>query len=136
MTFFLDTDICIFALRGEYVSLQAAFRALKPERVKVPSIVAAELFLGAYKCRNSLTAEKAVDAFLEPFDVIPFDRDAAEVYAQLRADLESRGMAIGPNDLLIAATTLAHRGILVTHNKREFSRVPGLHLQDWTQQDV
>ncbi len=134
MTFFLDTDICIFALRGDHAPLQAAFRALKPERIKVPSIVAAELFLGACKCPNSLTAEKAVDAFLEPFEVVPFDRGAAEVYAQLRSELESKGTVIGPNDLLIAATTLAHRGTLVTHNKKEFSRVPGLHLQDWTRQ--
>ena len=132
MTFFLDTDICIFALRGERPLLEKAFRSLKPERIKVPSIVAAELFLGAYKSQSPLTAEKAVDVFLEPFEVIAFDRDAAEVYARMRSDLEQKGTVIGPNDLLIAATTLAHQGVLVTHNTKEFSRVAGLHLQDWT----
>ena len=131
MTFFLDTDICIFALRGDHPGLADAFRALKPERIKVPSIVVAELFLGAYKSSSPLTAQRAVDAFLEPFEVIPFDRHSAEAYAQVRSGLEEKGNIIGPNDLIIAATTLAHRGILVTHNKKEFSRVPGLQVQDW-----
>ncbi len=131
MTFFLDTDICIFALRGTHPALIEEFQSRKPDAIKIPSIVAAELWLGAYKSSNSSTAQKAVEAFLEPFEIISFDDKGAEAYAALRADLEEKGKPIGPNDLVIAATVLAHRGVLVTHNLKEFSQVPGLRTQDW-----
>jgi tRNA(fMet)-specific endonuclease VapC len=132
VTFFLDTDICIFALRGDYPSIVDAFRARKPEQIRVPSIVAAELVLGAYKSQSPLTAHKAVDTFLAPFEIVSFDLRSAEVYARIRSELEPKGHGIGPNDLIIAATALAHQGTLVTHNTKEFSRVPGLLTQDWT----
>jgi tRNA(fMet)-specific endonuclease VapC len=60
-----------------------------------------------------------------------FDRPAAEEYGKLREHLSARGLLIGPNDLLIAAIALANNLILVTHNTTEFSRVPGLKLEDW-----
>jgi len=67
--------------------------------------------------------------FLESFESLSFDDDAAEVYGRLRAFLEKRGELIGPNDLLIAATALAHDVTLVTHNTDEFKRVPDLSLE-------
>ena len=70
-------------------------------------------------------------AFLVQFVSLPFDDDAAEVYAIIRARLEAQGTPIGPYDLQIAAIALANNLILVTHNTREFSRVPGLLLEDW-----
>lgn len=70
-------------------------------------------------------------AFLEPFEVAAVDADGARRYALVRAGLESRGEAIGPNDLWIAATALAWGAILVTGNTREFRRVPRLHLENW-----
>jgi tRNA(fMet)-specific endonuclease VapC len=69
---------------------------------------------------------------LEPFEIVPFDTLCAEWYADIRENLERRGQVIGPNDLLIAATTLAHHGTLVTHNTREFRRIARLTLEDWT----
>jgi tRNA(fMet)-specific endonuclease VapC len=63
---------------------------------------------------------------------LPFDDAAAEVYGRIRAELASRGTPIGPYDLMIAATALANNLILVTHNTREFARVSGLVLEDWT----
>ncbi len=59
------------------------------------------------------------------------DADAAVHYAQVRAVTEHAGTLVGPNDLIIAATVLARRGILVTHNLREFRRVPGLRVESW-----
>ncbi|MBF0387818.1 MAG: type II toxin-antitoxin system VapC family toxin [Candidatus Omnitrophica bacterium] len=132
MIFFLDTDICIFALRGAYPALNRAFRECNPARIKVSAVVLAELLLGVQRSRHELTARKAVTAFLEPFEVVPFDRAAAEAYAHIREDLESKGQVIGPNDLMIAAICVARRATLVTHNTGEFGRVPGLKLQDWT----
>jgi tRNA(fMet)-specific endonuclease VapC len=65
------------------------------------------------------------------FPTIPFDDDAAEEYGKLRAYLSAAGDVIGPNDLMIAAIALAHSVTLVTHNTSEFSRAPGLMLEDW-----
>lgn len=65
------------------------------------------------------------------FASLSFDDQAAEEYGKARAHLSSTGMLIGPNDLIIAATALAHDCTLVTHNTQEFSRVPGLRIEDW-----
>ena len=72
---------------------------------------------------------------IEPFACLPFDGRAADAYGSIRADLEREGRPIGPNDLLIAATALAHSLTLVTHNTSEFNRVPGLSLVDWESED-
>jgi tRNA(fMet)-specific endonuclease VapC len=65
------------------------------------------------------------------FASLSFDDQAAEEYGKSRAHLSSTGMLIGPNNLIIAATALSHGCTLVTHNSQEFSRVPGLLLEDW-----
>jgi tRNA(fMet)-specific endonuclease VapC len=62
---------------------------------------------------------------------LPFDEAASEAYARIRAQLERGGRPVGPNDLLIAATAVANRLILVTHNTREFGRIEGLDVEDW-----
>jgi tRNA(fMet)-specific endonuclease VapC len=69
--------------------------------------------------------------FLQPFQSIPFDDQAAEIYGQVKARLDRAGTPIGASDLLIASSALAHSLILVTHNTCEFSRVEGLALEDW-----
>ncbi|MBF0619871.1 MAG: type II toxin-antitoxin system VapC family toxin [Candidatus Omnitrophica bacterium] len=132
MIFFLDADICIFALRGQYPHLKKAFQACLAESIKIPSLVAAELEFGALVSDSPLTAQKAVAEFLMPYEIIPFDKNAAGIYAAIRADLQQKGRMIGPNDLVIAATVLACHGTLVTHNTKEFSRISGLKFQDWT----
>ena len=72
-----------------------------------------------------------MEAFLAPFDLLPFDRAAAGHYADIRHRLESLGQPIGPNDLVIAATARSRNLTLITHNRREFARVPGLATEDW-----
>ncbi|GHV93017.1 hypothetical protein AGMMS50268_35200 [Spirochaetia bacterium] len=72
------------------------------------------------------------EEFFAPFEIVPFDHEAARKYALIRAHLEQNGMVIGPNDLVIAATVLAHNGVLVSHNTGEFKRIPDLLLEDWT----
>jgi tRNA(fMet)-specific endonuclease VapC len=69
--------------------------------------------------------------FFEPFVFLPFDDRSADRYASIRAELASRGELIGPNDMLIAAIAEAHDLVLVTHNRREYSRVVGLQIEDW-----
>ena len=72
-----------------------------------------------------------MDAFLEPFEILPFTTEAAGDYADIRLQLEKSGRPIGERDLLIAATAKSRRLIVVTHNVREFGRVSGLELEDW-----
>jgi tRNA(fMet)-specific endonuclease VapC len=69
--------------------------------------------------------------FLAPLTILPFDESAAWAYGDLRADLERRGTPIGSLDTMIAAHALSQQALLVTHNTREFAKVPGLQLDDW-----
>jgi tRNA(fMet)-specific endonuclease VapC len=89
------------------------------------------LYYGAARSTNPARERAAVDAFAAPFACLPFDHTAADVYATIRADLESRGLPIGANDYLIAAVALANNLTLVTHNTTEFTRVKGLVVEDW-----
>ncbi len=131
MNLFLDTDICVYALRGKYPEVQKRIAALPPERIKIPVIVKAELLTGALCSHKAEQACSVVEKFLGPFEIISFDDVCSVIYSQIRFDLEKKGQSIGPNDLLIAATALAHRGILITHNTKEFNRIADLKLQDW-----
>ena len=72
-----------------------------------------------------------VEAILQPYVSLPFDDAAADVHAQIRRHHESLGTPIGPYDLQIAAIALVNGCTVVTHNTNEFSRVPGLALEDW-----
>lgn len=131
--FFLDSDTCIEIMRGHLPYAQKFMQASSPRLFAVPAIVEAELRYGAV---NSACPEEglyAVESFLVPFGRIPFDSRCAVEYAKLRRDLKSRGCLIGGNDMLIAATALAHGATLVTGNVREFGRVKGLALESWTE---
>ena len=132
VTYHLDTNTCIYALKGRYPAIERRIRRLSPERIKIPALVKAELLLGAEKSQSAKRTREAVEAFLLPFAVVAFGDAAAIAYARIRAELERAGQPIGPNDLIIAATVLAAGGVLVTHDAREFGRVKALKLQDWT----
>ena len=104
---------------------------MSPDAVNVCSIVKAEMYAGAMKSNDPARTRSKQQAFLAQFISLPFDDAAAEVYAIIRTHLEAQGTPIGPYDLQIAAIALANNLILVTHNTREFSRIPGLMLEDW-----
>ena len=90
--------------------------------------------LGAEKSARVEENRLLVERFLLPFEIVPFDSSAAREYATIRAQLESKGQLIGPNDMLIAATARSRNAILVTRNTREFKRVPGLKLEEWAEE--
>lgn len=135
MIAYLDTDICVFALKNRVPSVQERLQRYPPDRVKIPAIVKAELLLGAQQSKDPAHAGRVVEEFLRPFEIIPFCDRCTMSYARIRSDVERRGLSIGPNDLLIAATTLANHGMLVTHNTKEYGRISGLILQDWTHEE-
>jgi tRNA(fMet)-specific endonuclease VapC len=131
--FFLDTDTCAFALGGRYPAIEERIRAARPALIRIPAMVRAELILAAEKSNRREDTLRKVRAFLDPYKTVAFGKRAADVYAVVRAALERRGTPIGPNDLIIASTVLARGGTLVTHDVREFRRVDGLRIEDWTE---
>lgn len=98
----------------------------------IPSIVVAELEFGAKHSNNYLENRQKFIKVIKNFKILPFTDAEAVFYGEIRQNLTSRGLIIGPNDLLIAATALANNGILITHNTNEFKRVENLTLEDWT----
>lgn len=131
--YYLDTNICIDLLRNPDSNVVAWMLDNEPADIKIPAIVEAELYVGIYKSDHPQRERKKVDRMLRPFETVPFDSTCAQLFGELRAKLQKSGNAIGPNDMLIAAMALANHATLVTHNQREFSRVSGLHLEDWTE---
>jgi len=95
------------------------------------SVVKGELLFGAVKSQVPVTTMSRLMQFMSAFESYPFDDRCAEVYARIRADLEKRGLPIGPNDTLIAATAIARQATVVTANTREFARIDGLRWEDW-----
>ena len=132
MNYFLDTNICIYFLKGKFKKIVTNLKIINAANIKIPAIVKAELLYGVYKSANKKSNLIKVQRFLQPFQIIPFDEKAAENYASVRSALEKSGKIIGPNDLIIAASVLANNGILVTNNEDEFKRVPKLRLKNWT----
>ena len=131
MKYLLDTDICIYILRGQPKKVAERFRRLRPGDVGLSSIALAELAFGAAYGESPRNRER-LETFVAPLSVVDFDQEAALAYGQLRADLFRRGTPIGPLDMLIAAHALALDVTLVTNNEREFKRVPGLRVENWT----
>ena len=96
----------------------------------------AELYYGAYKSSRCNENLALLTQFFGAFVTVPFDRIAEEIYGQIRAELTRQGNPGGPNDLLIGATALAHKLVLVTHNVREFRRLPNLQIEDWEEESI
>ena len=130
MSVVLDTNTCIYALklRGRVAE---RLRERSPDEIKVTIITVAELWFGARKSARPRDTRREIDAFLGPLEVLPFDRAAAEAYAELRLTLERSGRPIGERDLLIASIARSRDLTVVTHNVSEFSRVPHLVTEDW-----
>jgi tRNA(fMet)-specific endonuclease VapC len=132
VTWLLDTNVCVHYLRsGDGSPIATHMAEQNAEDVVLCSVVRAELVFGALKSRDAAENLAKVKQFLSRFLSLPFDDVAANAYGQIRADLTKCGMTIGPNDLMIASIASARDMTLVTHNVGEFSRVPGLKIEDW-----
>ena len=131
MIYLPDTNACITLLRGRHPRLVTRWRAVSASDVVLCSVVVYELRHGAERSVDPIREHAKLDSFLGPFVSFPFDDPCARKCAEIRRELERSGGPIGPHDLQIAAIALQHGLILVTHNTQEFSRVPGLILDDW-----
>ena len=130
MKFLLDTDTCIYALKRERGVLERLL-AHSPAEVAVSVITEAELRTGAAKSDAAAKTGRLVENFLRPLTILDFVSTDAAIYAQVRAKLERAGKPIGPLDTLIAAHAVARKLTLVSNNRKELGRVPGLAIENW-----
>ena len=128
--FVLDTNSLIHFFKGQG-HVGERLLEIPPSEIGVPAIVQYELEVGIAKSSSPKKRQKQLGELIELVNLLPFGEAEAHAAATLRATLEKRGKPIGPIDTLIAGTALANRAVLVTHNAREFGRVPGLEVVDW-----
>ena len=126
----LDTHICIYIVNAKPPAVLARFQQYRLGDIGLCSVVAAELAFGVAKS-GSARNRQALEMFLAPLTILPFDAAAVWAYGDLRAELERRGTPIGSLDTMIAAHALSQQAMLVTNNTREFAKVPGLQLDNW-----
>lgn len=131
MRFLLDTSICIYALQQNPSVLKHLLTHSRSDIV-VSAITEAELRTGAAKSTAAAKTLRLVENFLRPLNIIEFGSGDPVAYAGVRAKLERAGTPIGPLDTLIAAQAVARNLILVSDNEREFGRVAGLRVENWT----
>ena len=130
--YMLDTNICIYIRRNRPTEVLTRFSALERGEAVISVIAFGELRYGAEKSRLREHAIAILDEFVGLIPVQPMPLSAARAYGSIRAHLESRGEVIGNNDLWIAAHARTAELTLVTNNEREFRRVPGLSVENWT----
>ena len=130
MKYLLDTDICIYVINERPKAVLERFSKHPIGDLGVSSITAAELAFGVAKSASPRN-QAALEAFLLPLQIASCELDAAMTYGKIRADLQRRGAAIGPLDMLIAAHALSLDAVLVTNNLKEFRRVSGLRCESW-----
>jgi tRNA(fMet)-specific endonuclease VapC len=129
VTWLLDTNVLIHAQRGRPEPVRRRLRTISPESAVISTVSIAELWYGIARSDDPDRKRELWSRFLTPFDVLAFDRAAAELHGGLRFALGRH--PIGERDLLIAAIALANDLTVVTANTREFRRVPGLRVEDW-----
>lgn len=127
----LDTNICIYIIKRRPQSVLDRFSTFPVGDIGISTITLAELEYGAAKSAQPRKNREALEEFVSPLDLAPFDRDAAEAYGRIRATLERKGLPIGAMDMLIAAHALSLGVNLVTNNEKEFRRVSGLRVENW-----
>lgn len=130
MKYLLDTNAWIRYVNKPRSAIARKLATLQPDDVRLCSVVLGELYYGAYKSSRPANLN-VISTLSRQFASLPFDDAAAVIYGRIRAQLATAGALIGPYDLQIAAIALANNLTVVTRNTQEFSRVPGLVIEDW-----
>jgi len=130
MRYLLDTNAVIAILKSATAPIAVQIRRHDPREIVLSSIVTHELYFGAYKSQFPDANLKRLDALR--FEVLAFDKEDSIAAGKVRAELQSLGTPIGPFDVLIAGQALCRGLTLVTANTREFVRVQGLTVEDWS----
>jgi tRNA(fMet)-specific endonuclease VapC len=130
--YLLDTNICIYIARHNPPAVRARFARHTADELAMSVVTLGELRHGAEKSQAREKALIALNRLEAGIQVAPLTESVGQHYGQIRAALERAGQSIGNNDLWIAAHARAEGWILVTNNEREFSRVAGLQVENWT----
>lgn len=131
MKYMLDTNICIYIIKQNPQALVKKFKLFNVGDICISSMTFAELMYGVEKSTHQKKNKSALQEFILPLDIMPFDDKAACNYGEIRTYLEKTGNIIGPLDLIIAAHARCLNAVLVTNNVKEFSRVPKLKVENW-----
>ena len=132
--FMLDTDTCIFLMRGESPALAAKVQSVPLQQQVMSAVTFAELTDGvqASAAAKRKQNQSVLDSLVLHLAVLDWPQDAAKHYAEIRADLKKRGAQLGAADLMIAAHARAMGAIVVTNNVKDFERVKSLEVENWT----
>ena len=130
----LDTDTCIFLMRGESPALAAKVQSVHLQQQVMSAVTFAELTYGVQvsAAAKRKQNQSVLDSLVLHLAVLDWPQDAAKHYAEIRADLKNRGAQLGAADLMIAAHARVMGAIVVTNNVKDFPRVKGLEVENWT----
>jgi tRNA(fMet)-specific endonuclease VapC len=128
----LDTNICIYIAKHQPPQLKARFERLKPGQLVMSVVTYGELFYGANKSNQRARALAQLGELIQDIPVEDLNSTVGQAYGEIRATLEKQGRLIGNNDLWIGAHAMALDVTLATNNEREFKRIAGLSLENWT----
>jgi tRNA(fMet)-specific endonuclease VapC len=130
----LDTDTCIFLMRGDSPAMAAKVQSVPLQQQVMSAVTFAELTDGvqASAAAKRKQNQSVLDSLVLHLAVLDWPQDAAKHYAEIRADLKKRGAQLGAADLMIAAHARAMGAIVVTNNVKDFDRVKGLEVENWT----
>jgi tRNA(fMet)-specific endonuclease VapC len=131
MKYLIDTNICIYIMNKRPIKVIQKFKQFDVGEICVSTITVSELQYGVVKSKNHRLNRQRVQEFLSPLEIIPYDESAANMYGDIRYQLEKRGEPIGPLDLMIAAHALSGNFVLVTNNEKEFKRIKQLKIENW-----
>ena len=129
--YLLDTNMASYVIKGNVPRVRERLLKMPMAEVGISVITEAELRFGVARKPEAVRLKTAVEEFLLRVEVLPWDSEAAEHYALIRAALERTGEPVGNLDMMIAAQALAAQAVLVTHD-RVFRRVKGLKVEDWS----
>ena len=132
MEYLLDTNICIYIIKKKPAIVLEKFKTFPLGSIGISAITLAELQYGIRKSSNPDKNLIALNKFIIPLEVIDFDYNATIEYGLIRAELEKKGAQIGPLDTLIGAHAKSLGLIIVTNNEKEFGRISGLKIENWT----
>ncbi len=130
--YLLDTNICIFAIKKRPEIVLKRLEEKIKDGIYISSLTVAELEFGVANSQKVENNRIALLKFLSIFNILNFDDSDAVDYGRLKTDLKRQGRVIGPIDMLLAAQALNKELIFVTNNVKEFERVKGLNIEDWS----
>lgn len=131
MKYLLDTNICIHLFRGKF-NLVEKFKEINLDDCAISEITLAELMFGAENSSNPKKNFKIIDSFSEQIKILPIF-NSVQIYASEKVRLRKKGKIISDFDLLIGATAIANKLIMVTENLKEFERINGIEIENWVQ---